>query len=117
MSSTRALLRSLFGDEESRAIARRYFVSYGFDGTLTSVGVGAVRSGIPERWTVIKIGLGAAVGLGTCAVWSVWEIERAETAAEIERLERAMLTDFDDTRIERSRQRAQPTRRRAGSSC
>jgi predicted membrane protein (TIGR00267 family) len=108
VSSTRALLRSLFGDEESRAIARRYFVSNGFDGTLTSVGVvvGAVLSGIPEGWTVIKIGLGAAVGLGTSAVWSVWEIERAETAAEIERLERAMLTDLDDTRIERSRQRA-----------
>ena len=108
MSSTRALLRSLLGDEESRAIARRYFVSNGFDGTLTSVGVvvGAVLSGIPEGWTVIKIGLGAAVGLGTSAVWSVWEIERAETAAEIERLERAMLTDLDDTRIERSRQRA-----------
>jgi predicted membrane protein (TIGR00267 family) len=108
VSSTRALLRSLLGDEESRAIARRYFVSNGFDGTLTSVGVvvGAVLSGIPEGWTVIKIGLGAAVGLGTSAVWSVWEIERAETAAEIERLERAMLTDLDDTRIERSRQRA-----------
>jgi predicted membrane protein (TIGR00267 family) len=108
VSSTRALLRSLLGDEESQAIARRYFVSNGFDGTLTSVGVvvGAVLSGIPEGWTVIKIGLGAAVGLGTSAVWSVWEIERAETAAEIERLERAMLTDLDDTRIERSRQRA-----------
>jgi predicted membrane protein (TIGR00267 family) len=108
VSSTRALLRSLLGDEESRAIARRYFVSNGFDGTLTSVGVvvGAVLSGIPEGWTVIKIGLGAAVGLGTSAVWSVWEIGRAETAAEIERLERAMLTDLDDTRIERSRQRA-----------
>jgi len=32
-------------------------------------------------------------------VWSVWEIERAETRAEILRLERAMLTDLDDTRV------------------
>jgi len=68
--------------------------------------IGAVLSGIPDGSTVIKIGLGAAVSLGTSAVWSVWEIERAETRAEIRRLERAMLTDLDDTRIERAQQGA-----------
>jgi hypothetical protein len=52
---------------------------------------------------VIKIGLGAAVGLGTSAVWSVWEIERAETRAEIRRIERAMLTDLDDTAFNATR--------------
>ena len=84
------------------SIARRYFVSNGFDGTLTCIGVvvGAVLSGVPSGFTVIKIGAGAAVGLGTSAVWSVWEIERAETKAEIRRIERAMLTDLDDTRVE-----------------
>ncbi|MFB6151710.1 MAG: VIT1/CCC1 transporter family protein [Haloarculaceae archaeon] len=98
-----ALFRRLLGREEVRAISRRYFVSNGFDGTLTSIGVivGAVLSGVPDGITVVKIGLGAAVGLGTSAVWSVWEIERAETKAEIRRMERAMLTDLDDTRIER----------------
>lgn len=108
MSSKRRLLRRLLRDEETLSIARRYFISNGFDGTLTSVGVivGAVLSGIPDGSTVIKIGLGAAVGLGTSAVWSVWEIERAETRAEIRRLERAMLTDLDDTRIERAQQGA-----------
>ena len=55
---------------------------------------------------MIKIGLGAAVGLGTSAVWSVWEIERAETKAEIKRMERAMLTDLDDTRIQREQSAA-----------
>jgi predicted membrane protein (TIGR00267 family) len=60
-----------------------------------------VLSGIPDGITVIKIGLGAAVGLGTSAVWSVWEIERAETRAEIERMERAMLADLDDTHVQR----------------
>lgn len=86
-----------------RAIARRYFVSNGFDGTLTGIGivVGAVLSGIPNGSIVIRIGLSAAVGLGTSAVWSVWEIERAETRAEIRRLEAAMLVDLDDTRIQR----------------
>ncbi|MFB6308523.1 MAG: VIT1/CCC1 transporter family protein [Haloarculaceae archaeon] len=96
-------LRRLLGKEGVQSISRRYFVSNGFDGTLTSIGVivGAVLSGIPDGTTVIKIGIGAAVGLGTSAVWSVWEIERAETRAEILRIERAMLTDLDDTQIQR----------------
>ncbi|AXG07567.1 hypothetical protein DU500_14650 [Haloplanus rubicundus] len=102
MASVRRLLRRLLAKEDILAISRRYFVSNGFDGTLTAIGivVGAVLSGVPDGATVVKIGLGAAVGLGTSAVWSVWEIERAETRAEILRLERAMLTDLDDTRIQ-----------------
>lgn len=108
MPSKRRLLRSLLGRTDVRSISRRYFVSNGFDGTLTCVGVivGAVLSGIPDGVTVIKIGLGAAVGLGTSAVWSVWEIERAETKAEILRIEEAMLTDLDDTRIQREQRGA-----------
>ncbi|MCU4801780.1 TIGR00267 family protein [Halomicrobium zhouii] len=108
MASPLSELRRLLGDEDVRSISRRYFVSNGFDGTLTCIGVvvGAVLSGIPDGFTVVKIGLGAAVGLGTSAVWSVWEIERAETRAEILRLERAMLTDLDDTRVQRDQQGA-----------
>jgi len=104
----RRRLRRLLGREGVLSIARRYFVSNGFDGTLTSIGVivGAVLSGVPSGATVIKIGLGAAVGLGTSAVWSVWEIERAETKAELRRIERAMLVDLDDTRIEREQRGA-----------
>jgi predicted membrane protein (TIGR00267 family) len=101
--SIRERLVGLLGREDVLPIARRYFISNGFDGTLTSIGVivGAVLSGVPDGLTVVKIGLGAAVGLGTSAIWSVWEIERAETKAEIRRIERAMLTDLDDTRIQR----------------
>ena len=108
MASPLSELRRLLGDEDVRSVSRRYFVSNGFDGTLTCIGVvvGAVLSGIPDGVTVVKIGLGAAVGLGTSAVWSVWEIERAETRAEILRLERAMLTDLDDTRVQRDQQGA-----------
>lgn len=94
-------LRELLNDEEVRSISRRYFISNGFDGTLTSVGVamGSFLSGIPEGVTVFKIGMGAAVGLGTSGVWSVWEIERAEKRAEIHDLEEKMLTDLDDTQL------------------
>jgi len=104
----RRQLRLLLGRKGVLSIARRYFVSNGFDGTLTSIGVivGAVLSGVPSGATIIKIGLGAAVGLGTSAVWSVWEIERAETKAELRRIERAMLVDLDDTQIEREQRGA-----------
>jgi len=106
--SLRQRLTRLLDKPDVLSIARRYFVSNGFDGTLTAIGiiVGAVLSGVPDGVTVIKIGVGAAVGLGTSAVWSVWEIERAETRAEILRIERAMLTDLDDTRIDREQRGA-----------
>ena len=103
-SDPESLLERL-GTDKIGPIARRYFVSNGFDGALTGIGVtvGAYLSGVPDGLTVIKIGLGGAVGLTTSGVWSVWEIERAEMRAEIQEVERAMLTDLDDTKIERER--------------
>ena len=97
-------LRDRFG-ERVGPIARRYFVSNGFDGALTGVGVtvGAYLSGVPDGLTVVKIGLGAAVGLTTSGVWSVWEIERAEMRAELHELEDEMLTDLSDTHIAREK--------------
>ncbi len=86
-------------------ISRRYFISNGFDGALTGIGIviGSFLSGIPSGATVIKISLGAAVGLGTSGVWSVWEIERAEKKAEILKIEKAMLTDLDETKIQENK--------------
>ena len=108
MTTLASAVRTAIGNEDVRSISRRYFVSNGFDGTLTVIGViiGAVLSGVPTGFTVIKIGLGAAVGLTTSALWSVWEIERAETRAEILRMEQAMLTDLDDTRVDRQQRGA-----------
>jgi len=108
VTSLASAIRTAIRNEDVRSISRRYFVSNGFDGTLTVIGViiGAVLSGVPTGFTVIKIGLGAAVGLTTSALWSVWEIERAETRAEILRMERAMLTDLDDTRVDRQQRGA-----------
>jgi predicted membrane protein (TIGR00267 family) len=101
-------LRSLLEDEEVRSISRRYLISNGFDGTLTSIGVvvGAYLSGVSDGITVFMIGIGAAVGLGTSGVWSVWEIERAEKQAEQLRIERSMLTDLDGTRVQQRRRSA-----------
>jgi predicted membrane protein (TIGR00267 family) len=99
LDSVRRLLR----DEEVRSISRRYLVSNGFDGALTCVGVvvGAFLTGVPNGLVVVQIGLGAAVGLATSGVWSVWEIERAEKLADLQSVEDAMLTELDDTRLAR----------------
>ncbi len=96
-------LRELLEDHEVRSISRRYFISNGFDGTLTSIGIvmGSYLSGVSDGITVFLIGIGGAVGLGTSGVWSVWEIERAEKQAEIIRLESSMLTSLDDTELEK----------------
>jgi predicted membrane protein (TIGR00267 family) len=103
-----ASVADLLADDGVRALSRRYFVSNGFDGALTAVGVivGAVLSGVADGATVVEIGTGAAVGLATSGVWSVWEIERAEKRAELLRIERAMLADLGGTRPDRLRRRA-----------
>ena len=102
-------LRRVLAKDDVRALSRRYFVANGFDGTLTTIGVvvGAYLSGIADGTVVIGIGLGAAVGLGTSGVWSVWEIERAETSRARENLEAAMLTSLEGTRLTRDLRNAQ----------
>ncbi len=95
--------RRVIGKDDVRSLARRYFVANAFDGTMTTIGVvvGAYLSGIDSGIVVVGIGLGAAVGLGTSGVWSVWEIERAETSRERDRIESAMLTSLADTQVVR----------------
>ncbi|KAB1188184.1 MULTISPECIES: VIT1/CCC1 transporter family protein [Haloferax] len=96
---------ALLQQDSVRAISRRYLVSNGFDGALTCIGlvIGAFLTGVTDGTTVVKIGVGAAIGLTTSGVWSVWEIERAEKLAELERLEAAMLTDLHGTVVERDK--------------
>lgn len=93
--------REAFRDDEVQSISRRYFMSNGFDGTLTSIGiaVGSYLSGVSSGLTVFSVGAGAAIGLATSGVWSVWEIEKAEKLAELEKTEKAMQKDLRETRV------------------
>ncbi len=93
--------RAAFGDEEVMSISRRYFIGNGFDGTMTSIGiaVSSYLSGVPDGSTVLMIVAGAAVGLGTSGIWSVWEIERAEKQAEVARIEGKMLEPLGETEV------------------
>ena len=102
-------VRRVLEKDDVRALSRRYFVANGFDGTLTSIGVviGAYLGGVTDGVTIVGIGLGAAVGLGTSGIWSVWEIERAETSRARKELEDAMLTSLDDTQLSRDLRTAQ----------
>ncbi|QZA89306.1 VIT1/CCC1 transporter family protein [Salinarchaeum sp. IM2453] len=95
--------RRVLGKDDVKSLMRRYFVANGFDGTLTAIGVivSSYLSGVDNGQAVIAVGLGAAVGLGISGIWSVWEIERAETKIEQRRVEEAMLTSLGDTRITR----------------
>ncbi|MFB6192863.1 MAG: VIT1/CCC1 transporter family protein [Candidatus Nanohaloarchaea archaeon] len=98
-------LREAWQKEDVRKISRRYFISNGFDGTLTSTGVavGSFLSGVPTGLTVFKVGVGAGIGLATSGIWSVWEIERAEKLAEVHELEEPMMTGLEDTEIHRQK--------------
>lgn len=89
--------------DDVKSISRRYFISNGFDGTLTATGVtvGSFLSGVPDGLTVFKVGVGAAIGLATSGVWSVWEIEKAEKLAELHKLEDKMFKELEDTALHR----------------
>ncbi|ACV10327.1 protein of unknown function DUF125 transmembrane [Halorhabdus utahensis DSM 12940] len=101
MSSRLANLRELLKDEDVRSISRRYFISNGFDGTLTTIGiiVGSFLGGSQSSMEIVRVVAGGTVGLAASGVWSVWEIERAEKLAELKAVEEKMLTGLEGTAL------------------
>lgn len=100
--------KELLNDEDVKSISRRYFISNGFDGALTGIGVslGSFLSGITVGVVVVKIGIATTIGLSTSGVWSVWEIERAEKKAELKKVENALLESLEGTEIKSKKYKA-----------
>lgn len=94
-----AELRQALHITRSIEIARRYFVTNGFDGTLTMLGllVGFRTADGVAPEVVLAACLGTAIALGASGVSSAYVSETAERRRELERLQAAMLKDLDDS--------------------
>jgi len=83
----------------SHGILRRYFVVNGFDGALTMLGIcmGFYFSESIDVRIVIHACLGAAIALGVSGISSAYISESAEKQKELGELERAMITNLDES--------------------
>jgi predicted membrane protein (TIGR00267 family) len=80
-------------------IARRYFVTNGFDGALTLLGlvIGFYSSGSVALPVVINACLGAAIALTVSGLSSAYVSEAAEREQELLELEQALVRDLANT--------------------
>lgn len=92
-------VRFLLSITRTQDIVRRYFVVNGFDGALTMLGliIGFLVSNSTELPVVINACLGAAIALGMSGVGSAYISESAERQRELAKLEKAMITDLQDS--------------------
>ncbi len=94
-----ARLRYLFELSHSHRIARRYFVTNGFDGVLAMLGLlmGFRVTGASSLEITIGACLGAAVALFMSGLTSAYISESAEKMHELQELEKSMLTSLDES--------------------
>lgn len=80
-------------------IARRYFVTNGFDGALTMLGltIGFYTAGDVAVPVIISACLGAAVALAVSGLASAYVSESAEREKELRALEQAVVNDLQTT--------------------
>jgi predicted membrane protein (TIGR00267 family) len=80
-------------------IARRYFVKNGFDGSMTMLGiiVGSWVIGVKRPEIIVTAGLGACLAMGISGLFGAYMTERAERKRDLKALEKAMITDLDDS--------------------
>jgi predicted membrane protein (TIGR00267 family) len=90
-------LRFLLHITRSSGIARRYFVTNGFDGALTMLGLamGFRISGGVAPVVMIAACMGTAIALGMSGLSSAYISEAAERRRELRELEEAMLVDLN----------------------
>ena len=92
-------LRFLFQLTHAHTIARRYFVTNGFDGALTMLGltIGFYSSDSVATVVIISACLGAAIALTISGVASAYVSELAEREKELKELEQAVVGDLEHT--------------------
>lgn len=83
----------------SAAIARRYFVTNGFDGALALVGLcmGFYAAGGVAPAIAAKACLGTGLALGISGISSTYISEKAERRKALRELAQAMLKDMENT--------------------
>jgi predicted membrane protein (TIGR00267 family) len=86
------------------AIARRYFVTNGFDGALTLLGllVGFRVGDTFNLDTTLSAGFGTAVALGVSGLSSAYISESAERKQELDGLRAAMVDSLDNSAHEQA---------------
>jgi predicted membrane protein (TIGR00267 family) len=91
--------RLLLHARRANSIARRYFVTNGFDGALTMLGlmVGFHTSADVSLSVAIQACLGAAVALLMSGLSSAYLSESAERKRELHKLEQALLSDLSES--------------------
>ena len=92
-------LRFLFQLTHAHTIARRYFVTNGFDGSLTMLGLtmGFYSSGGVATPVIISACLGASIALTVSGLASAYVSELAEREKELKELEQAVVGDLENT--------------------
>lgn len=92
-------LRLLLRITGSQAIARRYFVTNGFDGALAMLGLtmGFHVSGEVAVATALSACFGTAVALLMSGLTSAYVSESAERRRELHELEQAMMVDLGNS--------------------
>ncbi|WP_455218795.1 hypothetical protein [Kaarinaea lacus] len=92
-------LRYLVELSHAHRIARRYFVTNGFDGVLTMLGLlmGFRLSGAAPMEVMIGACLGAAIALFMSGLTSAYISESAEKEYELHELEKSMVTTLENS--------------------
>jgi len=96
---TLAELRRALRITRSSDIARRYFVTNGFDGTLAMLGllVGFRTAATIDIRVALAACFGTAIALGTSGIASAYISEAAERRRGLAELQDAMLTELGDS--------------------
>jgi predicted membrane protein (TIGR00267 family) len=94
-----AYIRFLINLTHARKIFRRYFVTNGFDGALTTLGliIGFYSAQQVSISVVVSACMGTAVALAVSGFASAYISEAAEREKELKELERSLIKDLEDT--------------------